>query len=129
MLNRSETLNENGSQIELITKKENNMTIKKTKRIKLRHISWIIEFVKDRKEKGETVTSITYSEGTEYRSERFSFQKHNNVLELTPWEDKISSFETESESEFEGETVEVRKVYKFDAKTLDFIVHSKIVCC
>jgi hypothetical protein len=44
MLNRSETLNENGSQIELITKKENNMEMNihnvtsvktKTKKIKV----------------------------------------------------------------------------------------------
>ena len=129
MLNKINNLNENGSQLELIAKKGKNNMTNKTKRIKIKHMSWILDFVQSRKELGEEVVSITYKEGKRFSDEKFTFKKHTNLIELTPWDDNITSFETDSKGEFENEEVDVRKVYKYDEETNDFVIHSKRIYC
>jgi hypothetical protein len=62
MLNRPATiLNENGSQLELVTKKENNMKdARNPKVINIQFVQWIIDFTADVKaETGEEITDIS----------------------------------------------------------------------
>jgi hypothetical protein len=95
----------------------------KAKKVNLRWIEWVVEFYQEREElHNEKVQSITYKEDDD---EKYTF--HNKTLTLTPFTSNISSFETISKGEFEGEEVKVRKTYVYDEDELEFVVSSKYI--
>jgi hypothetical protein len=127
MLNRPATiLNENGSQLELVTKKENNMKdARNPKVINIRFVKWIIDFTADVKaETGEEVTDISFKEKEDsIRGNTYKFGFVKGCMNFTPWTSTISAYTTEKKAMFEGEEVTVIKVYH--VKDGEFVVARK----